>query len=82
MNVRQFKCLFKNKEKCVGGSVVLECETKNMATSVIGIERSSFKSDTVGIIEARWRRRIVWKEKGVQAYKDKIRFDEEILFRK
>ncbi len=32
--------------------------------SVIGIERSSFKSDTVEIIGARWRGRLVWKEKG------------------
>ncbi len=30
---------------------------------VIGIGSSSFNSDTVEIIGARWRRRLVWKEK-------------------
>ncbi len=34
--------------------------------SVIGIESSSFKSDTVEIIGARWRRWLVWKEKGLK----------------
>ncbi len=32
---------------------------------VIGIGSSSFNSDTVEIIGARWRRRLVWKEKKV-----------------
>ncbi len=32
---------------------------------VKGIESGSFKSDTVGIIGARWPRRIVSKENGV-----------------
>ncbi len=31
--------------------------------SVIGIENSSFKSVTVEIIGARWRKRLVWKKK-------------------
>ncbi len=48
---------------------------------VIGIESSSFKSDTVEVVGARWRRRLIWEEKGVQAYKDKIRYKEEITFR-
>ncbi len=30
---------------------------------VIGIGSSSFNGDTVEIIGARWRRRLVWKEK-------------------
>ncbi len=84
MNQRQFKDLFKKKEKCVGGSVVLRQRTVKQRTwqrCVIGIESSSFKSDTVGIIGARWRRRIVWKEKGAQTYKDKMRYEEEIMFR-
>ncbi len=33
---------------------------------VIGIESSSFKSDPVEIIGARWRRWLVWKEKGLK----------------
>ncbi len=37
--------------------------------SVIGIESSSFKSDTVEIIGARWRRWLVWKEKGLKLIK-------------
>ncbi len=32
---------------------------------VIGIGSSSFNSDTVEIIGARWRRMLVWKEKKV-----------------
>ncbi len=50
--------------------------------SVIGIESSSFKSDTVEIIGARWRRGLVWKEKMSEAYKDKKRYKEEIKIRK
>ncbi len=41
---------------------------------VIGIESSSVKSDTLETIGARWRRRLVWKEKD---YKDKLRYKEE-----
>ncbi len=33
--------------------------------SFIGTESSSLKNDTVAIIGARWRRRLVWKEKDV-----------------
>ncbi len=32
MNQRQFKGLFKKKEKRVGGSEIKDCETKDMAT--------------------------------------------------
>ncbi len=39
--------------------------------SVIGIGRSSFNSDTVEIIGARWRRWLVWKEKGLKLTKTK-----------
>ncbi len=37
--------------------------------SVIGIESSSFKSDTVEIIGVRWRRWLVWKEKDLKLTK-------------
>ncbi len=37
--------------------------------SVIGTESSSFKSDTVEFIGDRWRRWIVWKEKGLKLTK-------------
>ncbi len=37
--------------------------------SVIGIECSSFKSNTVEIIGARWRGWLVWKEKGLKLTK-------------
>ncbi len=66
MNQRQFKCLFKKKEKRVGNSVVLRYRIVKQRTwqrCVIGIGSSSFNSDTVEIIGARWRRRLVWKEK-------------------
>ncbi len=47
--------------------------------SVIGIESSSFKSDTVEIIGARWRRWLVWKEKGVKLTNTR-RYKEKIVF--
>ncbi len=37
--------------------------------SVIGIESSSFKNDTVEIIGAGWRSWLVWKEKGLKLTK-------------
>ncbi len=37
--------------------------------SVIGIESSSFKGDTVEINGAIWRRWLVWKEKGLKLTK-------------
>ncbi len=48
---------------------------------VIGIGSSSFNCDTVEIIGARWRRRLVWKEKKVFEL-TKTRQREEIMFRK
>ncbi len=44
-----------------GGAAIKDCETENMAT----LCSSSFNSDAVEIIGARWRRRLVWKEKSV-----------------
>ncbi len=73
MNQRQFKGFLKKKAKRVGDSAVPRERIVKQITwqrFAIGTERSSFKGDTVGIIGARWRRRLVWKEKGVQAYKD------------
>ncbi len=39
----------------------LSAENRTWQRSVIGIENSSFKSDTVEIIGATWRKRLVWK---------------------
>ncbi len=47
--------------------------------SVIGIESSSFKSDTVEINGARWRGWLVWEEKGLKLTKK--RHKEEIKIR-
>ncbi len=44
-------------------------EQRTWQRSVIGIESSSFKSDTVEVIGARWRRWLVWKEKGLKLTK-------------
>ncbi len=66
MNQRQFKRLFKKKEKRVGNAVVLRQRIVKQRTwqrCVIGKGSSSFNSDTVEIIGARSRRRLVWKEK-------------------
>ncbi len=46
-----------------GGAEIKDCETENMATLCHRHGSSSFNSDTVEIIGARWRRRLVWKEK-------------------
>ncbi len=75
MNQRQFKGLFKKKGN--RGSEIMKQITWQRC--VIGTESSSFKSDTLEIIGARWRRRLVWKEKG---YRDKLRYKEEKMFRK
>ncbi len=46
----------------------------------IGIEGNSYKSDTVEIIGARWRRKEVRKEKDVKTYKDTVRCKKEKMF--
>ncbi len=68
MNQRQFKGLFKKKEKRVGDSGVKRSRIVRQRAwqrCVIGIESSSFKSGTVEIIGARWRSRLEFKEKVV-----------------
>ncbi len=60
MSQRKFRGLFQKTERRVGDSVVKRYRNVKQRTwqrNVIGIEISSFKTDTVDIIRARWRRR-------------------------
>ncbi len=64
--------MFRKKDKRVGDSVVkryMIVKQRTWHRSVICIESTSFKSDTVEIIGARWRWWLVWKEKGLKLTK-------------